>query len=301
MYKIFSSIINDRISLWAEEHEIIDESQAGFRAGYSVFDNLFSLQSMVQKYITKRGGRFYVLYVDFQKAFDSLVHYKLFSSLAGKGMTGKVFNVLLSMYSKLSAHVKIDRQNISESFLCNLGTRQGDLNSPIIFSLYINDLIAYIRGKCQNGIFITNEIHDIFCLLYADDVANCAETAVNLRLQLNAVSSFCKDMCMQVNLQKTEIMVFRNGGPLRHYEKWFYNGEQVRTVSVYKYMGLIFTPALSWTAAKTKLASQARKAIFLKQYQKPFGYFSLTEMFQLFDSMVVPILTFGSEIWGFAE
>ena len=91
MYKIFSSIINDRISLWAKEHEIIDESQAGFRAGYSVFDNLFSLQSMVQKYITKRGGRFYVLYVDFQKAFDSLVHYKLFSSLAGKGMTGKVF------------------------------------------------------------------------------------------------------------------------------------------------------------------------------------------------------------------
>ena len=93
------------------------------------------------------------------------------------------------MYSKLSAHVKIDRQHISESFLCNLGTRQGDLNSPIIFSLYINDLIAYIRGKCQNGIFITNEIHDIFCLLYADDVANCAETAVDLKLQLK-YSSF---------------------------------------------------------------------------------------------------------------
>ena len=67
-------------------------------------------------------------------------------------------------------------------------------------------------------------------------------------------------------------------------------------------MGLIFTPTLSWTAAKTKLASKARKAIFsIKQYQKPFGYFSLAEMFQLFYSTVVPILTFGSEIWGFAH
>ena len=119
-------------------------------------DNLFCLQSMIQKYTSKPGGRFYVLYVDFQKAFDSLVHFKLFTNLAGKGMNGKILTVLRSMYSKLRAHVKIGGDTITQSFPCNIGVRQGDLNSPIIFALYINDLVAYLKQHCRNGIFITS-------------------------------------------------------------------------------------------------------------------------------------------------
>ena len=57
---------------------------------------------------------------------------------------------------------------------------------------------------------------------------------------------------MQINLNKTEIKVFRNGGPLRNYEAWFLNGQKVKVVSVYKYMGLLFTRKLSCTAAKAK-------------------------------------------------
>jgi hypothetical protein len=48
MYKIFSNIIYDRIYNWAEKVDKIDESQAGFQAGYCTIDNIFILQSMVQ-------------------------------------------------------------------------------------------------------------------------------------------------------------------------------------------------------------------------------------------------------------
>ena len=64
-------------------------------------------------------------------------------------------------------------------------------------------------------------------------------------------------------------------------------------------MGLLFTPKLSWSKAKRKLAAQARKAIFcIKNYQRKFGYFKHEEIFRLFDSMVKPILCYGSEDWG---
>ena len=76
MYKIFSHIATTRIYNWAERESKIDEAQAGFRKGYSAVDNIFSLQSMAQKYLSKKGGRFYCLYVDFSKAFDSLIHEK---------------------------------------------------------------------------------------------------------------------------------------------------------------------------------------------------------------------------------
>ena len=54
-------------------------------------------------------------------------------------------------------------------------------------------------------------------------------------------------------------------------------------------MGLLFTPTLSWTSAHEQLAKQARKAICsIKQFQKPFGYFTHADMFKLFDSMISP-------------
>lgn len=84
MYKIFSGIINKRLYEWAEENNKIDESQSGFRSGYSAIDNVFCLQAMVQKYLSKKGGRFYCLYVDFRKAFDKINHNMLFQALQNK-------------------------------------------------------------------------------------------------------------------------------------------------------------------------------------------------------------------------
>ena len=59
--------------------------------------------------------------------------------------------------------------------------------------------------------------------------------------QLDLMFEFCQLTNMAVNLNKTEIIVFRNGGPLRNYETWKFNGIPVRTTSEYKYLGLIFT------------------------------------------------------------
>jgi hypothetical protein len=160
-------------------------------------------------------------------------------------------------------------------------------------------LSTFLRNAGHRGIFITEQIHDIICILFADDVACCADTAAELQSQLNSINEFCNTTGMQINKKKTEITVFRNGGPLRSYEKWTYNGEPVNVTSIYKYMGLLFTPKLSWTKAHNKLSAQAKKSInAIKGFQKEFGYFNIKEQFKLFDSMVKPILTYGAELWG---
>ena len=122
--KIFTGILNDRIYKYCIENNKIDEAQAGFRKGYSTTDNIFTLHAMVQKYLSKRGGRFYCLFIDFTKAFDTVDHYKLLSSLNNKGIGGKVFKLLLSMYKKLKLCVRAN-QSFTEFFDCNVGTRQG--------------------------------------------------------------------------------------------------------------------------------------------------------------------------------
>ena len=72
--------------------------------------------------------------------------------------------------------------------------------------------------------------------MYADDIANCAETRVMLQRQVNLIGEFCDSRDMNVNLNKTEIIVFRNGGPLREYERWNLNGTPIETTSEYKYI-----------------------------------------------------------------
>ena len=94
--------------------------------------------------------------------------------------------------------------------------------------------------------------------MFADDVASCAETATKLQQQINVIQNVCSITGMELNLKKTEIMLFRNGGYLRSYEQWKYKGNFIRTTSLYKYMGLLLSPMLSWASAKIKLASQAQ-------------------------------------------
>ena len=95
--KILTGILYDRLYTWAEENSKIDESQAGFRKGYSTIDNIFTLMSMRQKYLSKKDGRFYCLFVDFSKAFDRVNYVELINSLIRKGVHGKFLNLLTAM------------------------------------------------------------------------------------------------------------------------------------------------------------------------------------------------------------
>ena len=72
--KIYMNILSIRLSKWCNKLNIIDESQAGFMRGYSTVDNVFTLMALDQKHISKKKGRFYCIFVDYAKAFDSINH-----------------------------------------------------------------------------------------------------------------------------------------------------------------------------------------------------------------------------------
>jgi len=296
--KIFVSILNRRLQKFCDENSLIDESQAGFRKQYSTEDNIFTLSALIQKYISKPKGRFYCIFIDFAKAFDCINHTRLWFALTRYGIEGKFLNVFKSMYSNLKSCVKTEN-GLTEFFKCTIGTRQGCISSPLIFSLFLNDLTLYLRQECDRGIFVSNEIPDLLALLYADDVSSFNDTVLQLQKQLDMISTFCDFVEMKINLDKTKIIVFRNGGYLRQCEKWFYKGNPIEVVSFYKYLGMYMTPKLIWSKTHEFAAKQALKvSACIFNYQQKFGYFQPDDIFKLFDSMIKPILCYGSPIWG---
>ena len=86
--KIFTKVLNNRLVLWAESCNKIDEGQCAYRKGRSTFDHIFTIHSLIQKYLCKKKGCFYCAFVDFSKAFDSIPHYKLWFRLISDGIHG---------------------------------------------------------------------------------------------------------------------------------------------------------------------------------------------------------------------
>ena len=94
-------------------------------------DNLFCLMATTQKCLSKKGARFYCLFVDFSKAFDSISSEKLIKHLIEKGVGGKFLRLLVSMYNDLCSCVKTSDNTCTENFDCNVENMYNDLYSCV--------------------------------------------------------------------------------------------------------------------------------------------------------------------------
>ena len=211
--KVFTKILNDRLVKWAENHNLQKEEQAGYRKNYSTIDQIFSLQPLCQKYITKKKGRFYVLFIDFTKAFDTIPHNLLWYKLIKSGVHGKLLKVLNSMYSNLKSYVRT-HSGLTEYFQCTVGTRQGCMLSPFLFTLYISELVDMMKNEGCQSVYVDKQNPNILMFMYADDIASGTDTVSRMQKILNVLSKYCKKWGLIVSIAKTKILVFRRGGKI---------------------------------------------------------------------------------------
>ena len=90
---------NSRLVKWADENEKRQEEKAGYRKGYSTIDQIFNLQSIVQKFLCRKRK------VDFSKAFDTIPHCLLWFKLINNGIHGDKLRFLRNMYMHLQSCV----------------------------------------------------------------------------------------------------------------------------------------------------------------------------------------------------
>ena len=106
---------------------------------------------------------------------------------------------------------------MSDYFSCDVGVRQGENLSPLLFSIFLNDFELYISDGLKTmagdvNLFLSDENTEhflkIFVLLYADDTIVLAETADDLQKALNAVYDYCEMWQLTVNTEKTKVVHF---------------------------------------------------------------------------------------------
>ena len=296
MGKLFTSILNKRLLDWDKEHSIITDAQFGFRPGFSTIDAIFALHTIIKSNLKKRGGRLYCCFVDYKKAFDLIDRSKLWCKLIKQGVEGKMLNVIISLYDKVKICVKFDGC-LSDYFESRVGLFQGEVLSPILYSLYVNDCeIHFIRENCPA---IDFNLISVFLLMYADDMVLLSESPEGLQVLLNSLYNYNTQWNLTLNSDKTKIMVFRNGGNLRENEKWFYNGSELETVNEFNYLGMLFNYNGKFNLTQKQLADQGRKAMFALNAKLKNHTFNIETQCSVFDIYVNSILSYASEVWGF--
>ena len=131
----------------------VSDSQHGFLRGKSCLSNLFECFDKIDE-ILDEGGNVDILYLDFQKAFDTVPHNRLLHKLRMYGITGKTLDVIADFLSGHTFRVKVG-DTMSKMFKVTSGVPQGSVLGPLLFLIFINDIPDGIKS---------------FLLLFADDL-----------------------------------------------------------------------------------------------------------------------------------
>jgi hypothetical protein len=104
--KVFTSIINNRLTEWCERQGVLHESQAGFRRTRSTVDHIFTLHTATQLRAMRDGKSSYLCFVDFDKAYDNVWRDGLWCLMRRAGVRGKMLRIMQQLYADVRSSLR---------------------------------------------------------------------------------------------------------------------------------------------------------------------------------------------------
>lgn len=280
--KLFESLVYSH--LYNHVKQQITTSQHGFVAGRSTISNLLVYKNYICSAFAKRG-QIDAVYTDFSKAFDRVNHQILSAKLSGYGIHGSLLRWFESYVARRNQVVAI-RGHLSAPSPVPMGVPQGSHLGPLLFIIFINDIVDYI---------------DSCCLLYADDMKlfrTISDTGDCLALQrdIDAVSEWCTRNHLDLNISKCFTITFttRHSATLYNYT---IKGQHLKRSEVAKDLGVYFDSKLNFRAHFNYIINRGfRMQGFIIRASK--GLKKPLSLLRLYCALVRPILEYATVVWS---
>ena len=269
----------------------LNPRQYGYRTGTSGLTAPLVLNEIIAKY-TNSNASAHIGFADFSKAFDKVNHYKLISKLIDENVNKFVINTIFSMLTNTHVNVNFNN-NIGSSWKLNNGTRQGAIISPILFCIYINEIIKEISESnigCRLGTYQTNII------AYADDITLISSSSKGLQLLFDKMNRRVTELGLTLNVNKTVYMVCKcakNKNTIFN-PNIIINNTPLEIVNHYKYLGIEISDDCKINL-DIKRCSKAFLGQFYSMYRK-FNDIQLDLKTFLFNSYCTSF--YGFELWN---
>ena len=285
--KLFCSILNQRLLKHIQTRDILHNSQIGFLANNRTADHVLTLRTLIDKYVNCHKTKVYACFVDFRKAFDSVWHDGLLYKLLQINVRGSFYKVIKSLYSNSTCYIRIG-SNQTQPFQYTRGVRQGCILSPLLFNLYVNDLAFSFNNILSDPFVLPNgtKLNSLFITL-----------EIRITKLPKQLSSYCNSWMLKINPKKTKIMVFQKGTKKCDYV-FHIGNEMIDIVQDYTYLGTRISSPGNFTLSIEHLRQKALHALFSLRRHTDFSKLKPSLANKIFDTMISPILTYNSEVWG---
>ena len=177
--------------------------QFAYKPGMSTVMCTTVLKEVVHHY-NSNGSDVYMCCLDASKAFDRVRYDKLFQILLDRKFPAVYIKVLMDSYVNQKIKVRWG-ESASSVFGGINGVRQGGVISPILFTVYMDELITQLK-QCKAGCWVAH--HYYGALVYADDVNLLCPSGTGLQQMLYVCAEFGLEHCISFNEKKTVCIKF---------------------------------------------------------------------------------------------
>lgn len=220
----------------------------------------------------------YIIYLDFQKAFDSVSHPKLMTCLRSFGISGTLLTWIQEYLSGRTQVVSLDGGYSSPAKVTS-GIMQGSCLGPVLFVLFVNNLLEGLNRICK-------------CLAYADDVKLYSNDPLEIHSALAFVESWCLTWQLGLSVKKCAVLQI---GPGAQVPFLLYN-QPLPYVTSMRDLGVIVDEKLSFSLHCLEVAKKARRTIGIILRCFKSGNIGLLKKAYL--TYVRPQLESASQVWN---
>jgi len=279
--KLMESIIKQQLLYYLNEHKLISKQQFGFLSRHSSCSQLLDCFNEWTIILDARDS-IDCVYIDYSKAFDSVVHNKLLAKLSAYGIEGNLFFWIKCFLCDRTQYVVIDGHCSSVHKVLS-GVPQGSVLGPILFIIYINDIVDVVENNC-------------FCKLYADDVKLFARIDMStniLQLSLNNIFEWSVKWQLTINAAKCNYLLI--GNVKSYCINYHISNVLLPSVSNARDLGLTVSSNLKFSSYIVDITNKAfaRSALILRSFvtRDPF-ILSLA-----FTTYVRPLVEYCTPVW----
>ena len=233
--KTLEHIIFSHLMKFCESHNILSDKQHGFRKKRSCESQLIlTIQDLAAGLNSK--SQIDAILVDFSKAFDKVPHERLAAKLHHYGIRGNTLAWIKSFLANRDRQVILDGAK-SSSAPVSSGVPQGTVIGPLLFLVYINDLLSNVNT--------TGRLFADDCLLYR--TIKTTDDAVSLQNNIDTLQQWEKDWLMSFNPDKCEVIRITKRKKIID-AKYTIHGQVLHETNRAKYLGVTIDNTLSWSS-----------------------------------------------------
>lgn len=201
VYKVYSSIMTDRLNKWIEDNDILHKNQYGFRKGQDTADAAARIFACISN-ANSTNKALHLVLLDIAKAYDSVELWAMRQTLEAYHLNTEDIDIIMNILEGNSTKL-LTAFGPTDPIEIKSGVRQGDVISPILFSLFINPLLEWLE-KGTDPYRIGNDL--FYGQAFADDTALLASSRKGIEERMKRVNDFMEHNNIKLNEDKSYYM-----------------------------------------------------------------------------------------------